>query len=64
VLDGITCTIQGSTNLSAFGAAVSVVTPVTTGLPSAPVGYEYRTFRLDGSNGLPGKGFLRVQVAD
>jgi hypothetical protein len=35
---------------------------VTTGLPAAPAGYEYRTFRLDASDGLPAKGFLRVQV--
>lgn len=62
VLDGVTCTIQGTTDLSAFGASVSVVAPVTTGLPAAPAGYEYRTFSLDGSNGLPAKGFLRVRV--
>jgi hypothetical protein len=61
-LDGITCTIQGSLNLADFTAPCSVVAPVTTGLPSAPSGYEYRTFSLDGSNGLADKGFLRVQV--
>jgi hypothetical protein len=49
--------------LASFSAPVSVVTPVTTGLPAAPAGYEYRTFRLDGSDGLPSTGFLRVQVS-
>ena len=47
-----------------FTGAVSVVTPpVTTGLPvSPPAGYVYRTFSLDGTDGLPGNGFLRVDV--
>lgn len=60
--DGSTYTVQGSTDLATFASAVSVVAPVTTGLPAAPAGYEYRTFRLDGSDGLPSKGFLRVDV--
>jgi autotransporter-associated beta strand protein/T5SS/PEP-CTERM-associated repeat protein len=61
-LDGITSNIQGSLNLGTFTSATSVVTPVVTGLPAAPAGYEYRTFSLDASNGLGNKGFLRVQV--
>jgi autotransporter-associated beta strand protein len=61
-LSGITCTIQGTSDLTNFTAPVSVVAPVTTNLPAAPIGYEYRTFSLDGSNGLNAKGFLRVKV--
>jgi autotransporter-associated beta strand protein len=61
--EGFTSTVQGSLGLATFSAPVSVVTTVTTGLPAAPAGYEYRTFRLDGSDGLPSKGFLRVQVS-
>lgn len=60
--DGFTYTIQGSTTLGVFGTAVLPVSPVTTGLPPAPAGYEYRTFSLSGSDGLPSKGFLRVSV--
>jgi autotransporter-associated beta strand protein len=60
--DGVTYTIQGSTALDSFTTNVLPVAPVTTGLPAAPAGYEYRTFSLDGSNGTPAKGFLRVQV--
>lgn len=60
--DGATYTVQGSTDLATFATAVSVVAPVTTGLPAAPAGYEYRTFSLTGSDGLPSKGFLRVNV--
>jgi autotransporter-associated beta strand protein len=60
--DGATYTIQGSTALDSFTTNVLPVAPVTTGLPAAPAGYEYRTFSLDGSNGTPAKGFLRVQV--
>jgi hypothetical protein len=60
--DGFTYTVEGSLDLADFTSAVSVVTPVTTGLPAAPAGYTYRTFSLDASNGLPTKGFLRVSV--
>ena len=61
--DGFTYTVQGSPDLSGFGMPVSVVAPVITGLLAVPVGYEYRTFSLDGSNDLPTKGFLRVRVS-
>ncbi|MEI7909940.1 MAG: autotransporter-associated beta strand repeat-containing protein [Verrucomicrobiota bacterium] len=60
--DGATYTVEGSTTLGSFSAGVTPVAPVTTGLPAAPAGYEYRTFSLDGSNGTPSNGFLRVQV--
>jgi hypothetical protein len=61
--DGITYTIEGSLDLAGFPTIVSVVTtPVITGLPPAGAGYEYRSFSLSGSNGLPGKGFLRARV--
>jgi autotransporter-associated beta strand protein/T5SS/PEP-CTERM-associated repeat protein len=59
---GYTYTVQGSTNLAAFTTQVNVVSPVTTGLPAAPTGYTYRTFSLNGSDGLPNRGFLRVDV--
>jgi len=61
--DGITYSIEGSLNLAGFSTAVNVVpTPLATGLPAAGEGYEYRSFSLDGSNGLTGKGFLRAKV--
>jgi hypothetical protein len=61
--DGITYSIEGSLDLAGFPATVNVVpTPVTVGLPAAGAGYEYRSFSLSGSNGLPGKGFLRAKV--
>jgi autotransporter-associated beta strand protein len=61
--DGITYSIEGSLDLAGFPATVNVVpTPVTVGLPPAGAGYEYRSFSLSGSNGLPGKGFLRAKV--
>lgn len=63
---GVTYTVEGSSNLSGFNAAVSEVAPVTTGLPdlSADPDYEYRSFSLDASNGLTGRGFLRARVQD
>ena len=60
--EGYTCTVQGSTALGAFTTGVTPVSPVTAGLPAAPAGYEYRSFSLAGSDGLPSKGFLRVNV--
>lgn len=61
-VDGITYTIEGSRDLSAFTAPVRQVSPVTENLPAAGTGYEYRSFTLDASDGLPGKGFLRAKV--
>lgn len=59
---GVTYTIEGSLDLASFTAPVTEVAPVIEGLPSLPDGYEYRSFSLDGSNGLSGKGFLRAKV--
>jgi hypothetical protein len=62
--DAITYTVQGGLTLDNFTSPVSVVNPpVTTGLPSPPANYEYRTFKLDASDDLTGQGFLRVLVA-
>jgi len=63
---GVTYTVEGSTNLSDFNSAVSEVAPLATGLPdlSSDPDYEYRSFSLDASNGLAGKGFLRAKVQD
>jgi len=64
--DGVTYAIEGSTTLNGFPV---VVTPVTVVLPPAPnatppMGYEYRTFSLSGSNGFTDKGFIRVKVSN
>jgi autotransporter-associated beta strand protein len=63
IFEGFIVTVEGGTSLNAFPNAVNPVGVVSTGLPTAPAGYEYRTFSLAGSNGLPAKGFLRVRVA-
>jgi len=61
VQDGIEYRIEGSENLSSFNSAVSEVTPhMGSGTPKT--GYEFKTFRLNASSGLPGKGFLRVVI--
>ncbi len=59
--DGVTYTIEGSLDLTFPTSAVSEAAPAAgpEGLPEA---YEYRRFRLDASEGLPGKGFLRVKT--
>ena len=60
---GVTYTIQGSMDLSSFANPSTVVTPVAPASnPTPPAGYNYRTFSLNGSNGTPNKGFMRVSV--
>ena len=62
--DGVTYTLEGSTTLGSFTGTVTPVSLVAPPAPNAtpPSGYEYRTFSLAGSNGLPATGFLRVKV--
>jgi len=54
-------TIEGSLNLVFPSSAVSEASPAT-GPGGLPAAYEYRRFRLDASDGLTGKGFLRVKT--
>jgi autotransporter-associated beta strand protein len=68
-IDGVVYTIEGSLDLVFPGSAVSTVgsaietTPAGTTLPDITGSdWEYRTFRLDASEGLPGKGFLRAKI--
>lgn len=58
---GITCRIQGTTDLTQFDSPVSEVTPhLGTGTPHQ--GYSFRTFRLDASDALRDRGFIRAQA--
>ena len=65
--EGISYAIEGSTNLTDFSAAA--VTPMETAFIDPGVAladstnYEYRSFSLNGSSGLPDKGFLRTAVS-
>ncbi len=63
-IDGIDYAVQGSLDLSLFTATVEgplAATVIPPSFPaSPPAGYDYVSFRLGGSNGLPGKGFLRA----
>jgi hypothetical protein len=66
-VDGIRDAIEGSPNLAAYLASVIEMpiplTPSVTGLPElGGTGWEYHSFRLQGSDGLPGSGFLRAQI--
>ncbi|MEI7907994.1 MAG: carboxypeptidase-like regulatory domain-containing protein [Verrucomicrobiota bacterium] len=62
-VDGITYTIEGSRDLGSFLIEVEeVATPVTDGLPAAGTGYQYHSFRLQGSVGSPATGFIRAMV--
>ena len=55
----LTYTVEGSLDLAAFASSVSWVGSAASGDPD----WELHTFRLDASQGLPGKGFLRVKVS-
>lgn len=65
-VDGVIYTIQGSVDLSGFTSAVSVIGTASDTAPGQPslagTSWEYRTFKLDASEGLGGKGFLRVKI--
>ena len=67
-VDGITYIVEGSPDLAFPAAAVSStgpagLAPASTGLPSLEgTAWEYHVFKLDLSEGLPGKGFLRLKV--
>ena len=61
--EGTTYTVQGSTDLVDFNTTVTPVAMVPPPVdPGLPANYEYRTFSLSGSDGLPAKGFMRVQI--
>ena len=61
--DGLSITVTGSADLAEGTVSVEVLpVAVTPGLDPPGAGYEYRSFRLAGSNGLGGRGFLRVGV--
>lgn len=68
-VDGITYVVEGSLDLNFPSSAVSSTgpsdtAPAATGLPSlAGSAWEYHTFTLNASEGLGGKGFLRLKVS-
>lgn len=59
--DGVKYTIEGSLDLVFPTSAVSEASPAT-GPGGLAADYEYCRFRLDASEGLPSKGFLRVKT--
>lgn len=69
-VDGVVYSIQGSLDLITLpgsdvshAAGPADTAPVATGLPDLTgTDWEYHTFKLDASEGLGGKGFLRVKV--
>ena len=64
--DGVDYSIEGSLDLVDFTETVNLeggaIIPV--GAPAPNLGWEYRSFNLDGSNGLPGKGFMRARAEE
>ncbi|MES2658173.1 MAG: hypothetical protein V4689_06120 [Verrucomicrobiota bacterium] len=61
LVDQLTYRVEGSIDLMTWDSQVSEVVPhLGTGSPST--GYVFKSFRLNGGNGLAGKGFLRAIV--
>ena len=55
--------VLGRSHRSKLGKArLQEVIDLSKKILGLPEGYEYRTFSLSGSDGLPTKGFLRVQI--
>ena len=61
ISDGVKYTIEGSLGLVFPTSAASEASPAA-GPGGLASDYEYRRFRLDASEGLTGKGFLRVKT--
>ena len=62
-IDGVTYLIQGTEQLATFDAGVEP-TSNPEGLPSAPAGYEYKSFRLIQPTSGKDRGFLRLKVSE
>jgi hypothetical protein len=62
--DGIDYSIDGTTGLTSFttGVSVEAIAVPPANPPTLNSGWEWKTFSLDGSNGLSGKGFLRAKA--
>ena len=62
MVDGLNYTILGSSDLTDWTMPVTPAPVVNPGLPTLPTGYQYVSFVLSGSDGLPARGFLRAMV--
>lgn len=63
-VDGVDYSVRASLDLSDFTLAVDEVSPaITTGLPAAPAGYTYRTFRVTDSQSTNPKAFIQVKTS-
>ena len=64
--DGVKYTVQGGLDMTSWTgtiySCVDAILPAGVTPESAGAGYEYRSFILQSSDGLPGKGFLQVKI--
>ena len=64
-MDGVRYTIEGGTTLGDWSGLNVFPIPYEASLavlPTAGTGYHYQSFVLTGTEGLPGKAFMRVRV--
>ena len=63
MVDGITYRVEAATDLQSWTVAVTPVTPaLSAGLPPAPTGYTWFTFRTPGPVTASAKEYFRVKV--
>jgi autotransporter-associated beta strand protein len=61
--DGVDYTVRASTDLTGYSLGVEEVTPaITTGLPTVPSGFEYRTFRVTDPTTSHPSAFIQVKT--
>jgi autotransporter-associated beta strand protein len=62
--DGVDYSVRASLDLSGFTLGVDEVSPaITTGLPTVPTGYTYRTFRVTDPQSANPKAFIQVKTS-
>ena len=69
--DAISYTVEGGISLASWTSAVTAIAAATDTAPAASclienlagTDWQYRTFTLDASEGLAGKGFLRINIS-
>ena len=64
VVDGIKYRIESAADLTNWNGVISEIAPLTQGLPAAPTGYVYHTFRTAGPVVGTPTDFIRLRVTE
>jgi autotransporter-associated beta strand protein len=64
IVDGLRYRIAGTTDLAAWTDTITEIAPLTDGLPAAPAGYVYHTFRTAGPVAGTPADFIRLEASE